>query len=68
MRVTCTRQFWFLIHAYIIRTEYKDNIFLSSALVDMYSKCRRTKSAETNHPGFLSQSRNSPTQLIMSTN
>ena len=67
MRVTRTRQFWFLIHAFIIRTEYKDNIFVPSALVDMNSKCRSIKSAETNHPGFLSQSRNAPTQLIMST-
>ncbi|KAL0005830.1 hypothetical protein SO802_013391 [Lithocarpus litseifolius] len=35
------------IHAYIIRTDYKDNIFVSSALVDMYCKCRSIKSAET---------------------
>ncbi|CAK8561690.1 unnamed protein product [Lathyrus sativus] len=35
------------IHAYIIRTDYKDNIFVASALVDMYCKCKNIKSAET---------------------
>ncbi|MCL7031675.1 hypothetical protein MKW94_026063 [Papaver nudicaule] len=34
------------IHAYIIRTGYKDNIFVGSALVDMYSKCRSIRHAE----------------------
>ncbi|XP_020267393.1 putative pentatricopeptide repeat-containing protein At1g68930 isoform X2 [Asparagus officinalis] len=34
------------IHAYIIRTCYEGNIFVGSALVDMYSKCRSIKSAE----------------------
>ncbi|XP_022149106.1 putative pentatricopeptide repeat-containing protein At1g68930 [Momordica charantia] len=34
------------IHAYIIRTDYQDNIFVGSALVDMYCKCRNVKSAE----------------------
>ncbi|KAA8529287.1 hypothetical protein F0562_033914 [Nyssa sinensis] len=28
------------IHAYIIRTDHMDNVFVGSALVDMYSKCR----------------------------
>ncbi|GJN18765.1 hypothetical protein PR202_gb05962 [Eleusine coracana subsp. coracana] len=35
------------IHAYIIRTSYDDNIFVGSALVDMYSKCRAIRWAET---------------------
>lgn len=35
------------IHAYVIRTDHKDNVFVGSALVDMYSKCRSIKSAET---------------------
>ncbi|XP_039141791.1 putative pentatricopeptide repeat-containing protein At1g68930 [Dioscorea cayenensis subsp. rotundata] len=34
------------IHAFIIRTCYDDNIFVGSALVDMYSKCRFLRSAE----------------------
>ncbi|KAF9623589.1 hypothetical protein IFM89_003379 [Coptis chinensis] len=34
------------IHAYIIRTDYKDNIFVGSALVDMYSKCGSIRHAE----------------------
>ncbi|XP_026402471.1 putative pentatricopeptide repeat-containing protein At1g68930 isoform X2 [Papaver somniferum] len=34
------------IHAFIIRTGYKDNIFVGSALVDMYSKCRSIHYAE----------------------
>ncbi|MED6110119.1 putative pentatricopeptide repeat-containing protein [Stylosanthes scabra] len=34
------------VHAYIIRTDYKDNIFVGSALVDMYCKCKSIKSAE----------------------
>ncbi|KAG8057847.1 hypothetical protein GUJ93_ZPchr0002g24174 [Zizania palustris] len=34
------------IHAYITRTWYEDNVFVGSALVDMYSKCRSIKSAE----------------------
>ncbi|KAI4357942.1 hypothetical protein L6164_001856 [Bauhinia variegata] len=34
------------VHAYIIRTDYKDNIFVASALVDMYCKCKDIKSAE----------------------
>ncbi|KAG6574022.1 putative pentatricopeptide repeat-containing protein, partial [Cucurbita argyrosperma subsp. argyrosperma] len=34
------------IHAYIIRTDYQDNIFVGSALVDMYCKCRNVKYAE----------------------
>lgn len=34
------------IHAYIIRTDYKDNVFVGSALVDMYSKCRNITYAE----------------------
>ncbi|KAM0983721.1 hypothetical protein ACFX2C_011229 [Malus domestica] len=35
------------VHAYIIRTDFIDNIFVGSALVDMYCKCRIIKSAET---------------------
>lgn len=35
------------VHAYIIRTDYKDNIYVASALVDMYCKCKSVKSAET---------------------
>ncbi|XAR65332.1 hypothetical protein NMG60_11009417 [Bertholletia excelsa] len=35
------------IHAYIIRTDFLDNVFVGSALVDMYSKCRSMKYAET---------------------
>ncbi|KAK2354814.1 Putative pentatricopeptide repeat-containing protein [Trifolium repens] len=35
------------VHAYIIRTDYKDNIFVASALVDMYCKCKNVKSAES---------------------
>ncbi|KAK4263662.1 hypothetical protein QN277_029046 [Acacia crassicarpa] len=35
------------VHAYIIRTDYKDNIFVGSALVDMYCKCKSIRSAET---------------------
>ncbi|PIA63304.1 hypothetical protein AQUCO_00200967v1 [Aquilegia coerulea] len=34
------------IHAYVIRTDYKDNIFVGSALVDMYSKCGSIRQAE----------------------
>ncbi|KAI5352949.1 PREDICTED: pentatricopeptide [Prunus dulcis] len=34
------------VHAYIIRTELIDNIFVGSALVDMYCKCRSIKAAE----------------------
>ncbi|THU73811.1 hypothetical protein C4D60_Mb04t26790 [Musa balbisiana] len=33
-------------HAYIIRTHYDDNVFVGSALVDMYSKCRSIRHAE----------------------
>lgn len=33
------------IHAYIIRTDYMDNVFVGSALVDMYCKCKNIKSA-----------------------
>ena len=35
------------IHAYVIRTNHKDNEFMGSALVDMYSKCKSIKSGET---------------------
>ena len=35
------------IHAYVIRTDHKDNVFMGSALVDMYAKCKSIKSAET---------------------
>ncbi|MQM11582.1 hypothetical protein Taro_044490 [Colocasia esculenta] len=34
------------IHAYIFRIHYKDNVFVGSALVDMYSKCKSIKYAE----------------------
>ncbi|KAL7132625.1 hypothetical protein ABFS83_12G087300 [Erythranthe nasuta] len=35
------------IHAYMTRTDHMDNVFVASALVDMYSKCRDVKNAET---------------------
>ncbi|GMN67329.1 hypothetical protein TIFTF001_036388 [Ficus carica] len=35
------------IHAFIIRTYPKDNVFVGSALVDMYCKCKSLKSAES---------------------
>lgn len=35
------------IHARVIRTNYTDNVFVGSALVDMYSKCRSISVAET---------------------
>ncbi|XP_008797615.3 putative pentatricopeptide repeat-containing protein At1g68930 [Phoenix dactylifera] len=34
------------VHAYIIRTYYDNNVFVGSALVDMYSKCRSIRLAE----------------------
>lgn len=47
------------IHAYVIRTNYMDNIFVGSALVDFYSKCGSIKYAETvfrrmNHKNIVS--------------
>ncbi|KAK6133960.1 hypothetical protein DH2020_032301 [Rehmannia glutinosa] len=35
------------IHAYMTRTDHMDNVFVASALLDMYSKCRDIKNAET---------------------
>ncbi|XP_027359144.1 putative pentatricopeptide repeat-containing protein At1g68930 [Abrus precatorius] len=35
------------VHAYVIRTDYQDNIYVGSALVDMYCKCKSIKSAQT---------------------
>ncbi|CAM0145838.1 unnamed protein product [Urochloa decumbens] len=35
------------IHTYAIRTCYDDNVFVGSALVDMYSKCRSIRLAAT---------------------
>ena len=35
------------IHVYVIRTDHKDNVFVGSALVDMYPKCKSIKSGET---------------------
>ncbi|KDP31422.1 hypothetical protein JCGZ_11798 [Jatropha curcas] len=35
------------VHAFIIRSDYKDNIFVGSALVDMYCKCKIIRYAET---------------------
>ncbi|KAL0430036.1 UNVERIFIED_CONTAM: putative pentatricopeptide repeat-containing protein [Sesamum radiatum] len=35
------------IHAYMIRTDHMNNVFVASALLDMYSKCRDIKNAET---------------------
>lgn len=35
------------IHAYTIRTNYMHNVFVGSALVDLYSKCRSIRYAET---------------------
>ncbi|GKV39280.1 hypothetical protein SLEP1_g47081 [Rubroshorea leprosula] len=34
------------IHAFIIRTNYKDNVFVGSALIDMYCKCKSITYAE----------------------
>lgn len=34
------------IHAFIVRTDYMNNVFVGSALVDMYSKCRCITYAE----------------------
>ncbi|KZV44484.1 pentatricopeptide repeat-containing protein [Dorcoceras hygrometricum] len=34
------------IHAYVTRTDNLDNVFVSSALLDMYLKCRNVKYAE----------------------
>lgn len=34
------------IHASIIRTDYMNNVYVGSALIDMYSKCRCIKFAE----------------------
>ncbi|KAF5445785.1 hypothetical protein F2P56_034809 [Juglans regia] len=34
------------IHAYIIRTDHENNVFVGSALVDMYCKCKSIKYAE----------------------
>lgn len=47
------------IHAYVTRTNYMDNIFVGSALVDLYSKCRSIRYAETvfrrmNHKNIVS--------------
>ncbi|GMH26196.1 hypothetical protein Nepgr_028039 [Nepenthes gracilis] len=35
------------LHAYIIRTDYQQNVFVGSSLVDMYCKCKSIKYAET---------------------
>lgn len=35
------------IHAYLTRTDHMDNVFVASALVDLYSKCRDIRNAET---------------------
>ncbi|XP_047308323.1 putative pentatricopeptide repeat-containing protein At1g68930 [Impatiens glandulifera] len=35
------------IHAYVIRTNYANNLFVASALIDMYSKCKRMNYAES---------------------
>lgn len=35
------------IHAFIIRTHFDDNVFVGSALVDMYSKCKTIRLAES---------------------
>ncbi|XVF85723.1 hypothetical protein PTKIN_Ptkin17bG0140200 [Pterospermum kingtungense] len=34
------------VHAFVIRTNHKDNVFVGSALVDMYCKCKSITSAE----------------------
>ncbi|XWS23038.1 hypothetical protein CRYUN_Cryun29cG0087300 [Craigia yunnanensis] len=34
------------VHAFVIRTNHKENIFVGSALVDMYCKCKSITSAE----------------------
>ncbi|KAK9750582.1 hypothetical protein RND81_02G206800 [Saponaria officinalis] len=35
------------LHAYIIRTGYQENVFVGSALIDMYCKCNSIRYAET---------------------
>ncbi|KAG8366503.1 hypothetical protein BUALT_Bualt17G0086800 [Buddleja alternifolia] len=35
------------IHAYMTRTDHMHNVFVASALLDMYSKCKDIKNAET---------------------
>ncbi|KAL0911028.1 hypothetical protein M5K25_019131 [Dendrobium thyrsiflorum] len=40
------------IHAFIIRTHFDDNVFVGSALVDMYSKCKSIKLAESIFKGM----------------
>ncbi|KAK8567470.1 hypothetical protein V6N13_105435 [Hibiscus sabdariffa] len=34
------------VHAFVIRTNHQDNVFVGSALVDMYCKCKLITSAE----------------------
>ena len=34
------------VHAFVIRTNHKDNVFVGSAFVDMYCKCKSITSAE----------------------
>ncbi|XVF43312.1 hypothetical protein PTKIN_Ptkin02bG0030300 [Pterospermum kingtungense] len=34
------------VHAFVIRTNHKDNVFVGSTLVDMYCKCKSITSAE----------------------
>ncbi|XP_051122131.1 putative pentatricopeptide repeat-containing protein At1g68930 [Andrographis paniculata] len=35
------------IHAYVTRTDYMENVFVTSALLDMYCKCKDIKNAES---------------------
>ncbi|CAO1947863.1 unnamed protein product [Urochloa humidicola] len=53
------------IHAYTIRTCYDDNVFVGSALVDMYSKCRSIRLAETVFRGMTSRNIISWTAMIV---
>ena len=53
------------IHARIIRTDFLDNVFVGSALVDMYSKCERVKEAESVFKGMHSKNVVSWTAMLV---
>ncbi|XP_009767245.1 putative pentatricopeptide repeat-containing protein At1g68930 [Nicotiana sylvestris] len=53
------------IHAYIVRTSHSDNVFVGSALVDMYSKCRNIKYAETTFSRMLNKNIVSWTAMVV---
>ncbi|KAE9591023.1 putative tetratricopeptide-like helical domain-containing protein [Lupinus albus] len=52
------------IHAYMIRSGYKDNLFLSSALVDFYAKCDAIVEARKVFSGMKKHDQVSWTSLI----